>query len=141
MPAAINWTPELTESVLEAIAEGSTLRKAAENNSISASAIIRHVTSNEEFAKQYARVLDIRGELDFEQLCDVTFEKPEYGDKGVDSGWVNWRRVQIDTVKWALSKRNPKKYGEKIQQEHTGEINLGLAEVIAEARKRAGKPE
>ena len=56
---------------------------------------------------------------------------------GVDIGWVAWKRVQIDTMKWLLSKRNPKKYGDKIGLEHSGEINVGLADRIAKARKRA----
>jgi terminase small subunit-like protein len=109
---AIDWTPELELSVLSAIEGGSTLRQTAENNHISASAIIRRARESDEFAKQYARVLELRTDADFESLEDVVSEEPERGKFGVDSAWVNWRKLQIDTRKWALSKRNPKKYGD-----------------------------
>jgi hypothetical protein len=29
------------------------------------------------------------------------------------------RRLKIDSLKWVLSRMNPKKFGDKVQQEHT----------------------
>ncbi len=134
---AIKWTAELESDVLNEIESGSTLRVTASECGISDSAIIRHVQSNEEFAKQYARAIDIRTDTDCDALADRISEIPQENMHGVDSGWVAWKRVQIDTMKWLLSKRNPKKYGDKIGLEHSGEINVGLADRIAKARKRA----
>jgi hypothetical protein len=112
MPAAIDWTPELETSVLNAIESGDTLRQAAEKQGISASAIIRHVQANKDFAKHYARVIEERTDADFESLADVITQAPVSTQFGVDSGWVQWQRVRVDTLKWMLSHRNPKKYGE-----------------------------
>lgn len=114
------WTPELEDAVLEAIESGQTLRQAAQDHGMSASAIIRHVAADEGFAKQYAHAMSIRTDADCDALADVIASEPECTKFGVDSGWVAWKRVQIDTVKWLLSKRNPKKYGDKVLNEHSG---------------------
>jgi hypothetical protein len=34
-------------------------------------------------------------------------------------------RVKIDALKWVAARRAPKRYGDKIQTEHSGSVNLG----------------
>lgn len=125
---AIKWSSKLESDVLEEIEAGSTLRVTAAKFNISASAIIRHVQQNEDFAKQYARAIDIRTDADCDSLADEIAQAAETTKFGVDSGWVAWQRVRIDTLKWLLSKRNPKKYGEK--QLHAGANGEGPIEVV-----------
>jgi hypothetical protein len=124
MPTAINWTPELMGLVLARISDGSTLRETAEEFEISPAAILRQCVANEVFAKQYACALQIRGDADFEGLQDQLNAEPERGKYGIDPGWANWQRTRIDTLKWMISKRNPKKYGERVQQEISGELAI-----------------
>ena len=120
MPAAIDFTLELQTAILEGIESGLTLRQVAEQNSISAAFILKQVAQNKEFCEQYARVLELRTDADFEGLTDLVYEPPQLNDYGVDSGWVNWKRLQVDTIKWALSKRVPKKYGDLSKLELSG---------------------
>lgn len=125
MPAAIEWTIELQTSILQGIESGLTVRQVAQNNGISDSLIFKHVREDELFCKQYTRVMELRTERDFEGLEDELNEAPEtvstkFGSM-VDSGWVAWKRLQIDTRKWALSKRNPKKYGDSAKLQLTGD--------------------
>lgn len=47
---------------------------------------------------------------------------------------TNRSRLRVDTRKWLLSKLVPKKYGEKIAVEHSGDIDLSSA--LDAARKR-----
>ena len=112
MPAAIQWTDKLELSVLEDIEEGLTLRQVAEKNGISAALILKKVAANPAFCEHYTRVMELRTETDFERLIDIVLEQPERGKFGIDAAWVNLKRLEVDTLKWALSKRNPKKYGE-----------------------------
>lgn len=137
----IEWTPELEHNVLSELESGSTLRKTGSKYNISASAIIRHVQANEDFAKQYARAMEIRTDADCDALADEITQEPETTKFGVDSGWVAWQRLRVDTMKWLLSKRNPKKYGEKIQQEHSGEVGIKTVIVTPDAKKPKPKPE
>jgi len=113
MASPSKWNPEVQASVLEALESGLTLRQAAAQNDISASLIIWKSVRDEEFAKQYARALEVRTECDFEGLMDLAFEQPERTKMGIDPSWVNLKRLQVDTIKWALSKRNPKKYADR----------------------------
>lgn len=137
MPAAIPWTEELEKSVLEGIESGLTLRQVAAQHSISAALILKKVAANKEFCEQYARVLELRTESDFERLADLVFEEPRETNFGtIDAGWVNLKRLQVDTIKWALSKRNPKKYGERIQQELSGQVSVVFNDTEAEDAER-----
>ena len=132
---AIQWTPELEENVLNSLESGLTIRKAAEENGISHQAILRKVVASPSFADQYARSIEIRTESDFERLVDLVFEEPRETNFGtIDGAWVNLKRLQTDTIKWALSKRNPKKYGERTQHDVT--VNLSLSERLKNAEKR-----
>lgn len=116
----IRWTNELETQVIEGILSERTLRAVAEKCGISGAAIIKHTVVCPEFGEQYARAMQIRDDAKFAELDDLQSEEPQLGEKGVDSAWVNWRRLQIDTLKWWLSKRQPKKYGERIQTEISG---------------------
>jgi hypothetical protein len=48
---------------------------------------------------------------------------------------TNRSRLRIDTRKWLLSKLVPKKYGDKIDIEHSGTISI--ADKLREARERS----
>lgn len=41
-------------------------------------------------------------------------------------------RILIDTLKWKASKYYPKMFGEKVQQEHSGEIKSNLTQIVVE---------
>lgn len=115
------FSPDQAARICTALAEdGLTLRQIAKQENISAALILKNVANDEAFREQYTRAMELRQECDFEAFGDEIKEEPERGKFGIDPAWVQWKRLQIDTRKWALSKRNPKKYGERIQNEHTG---------------------
>ena len=132
----IKWTPELESSVIEAIADGSTLRQVGKIYGFSASCIVVHAGQSPEFDKQYARALQIRADLDMDEIDALANAEPERGKFGIDPGWANWQRTRIDAKKWTAARRNPKKWGDKIDVEHSGGINLGLADRLSAARQR-----
>ncbi len=112
MSTAIQWE-SIEQSILQDIESGLTLRQVAANHDISCALILKKATVNPSFREQYTRALDLRTEQDFEHLMDTVLEAPERTDKGIDPAWVNLKRLQVDTIKWALSKRNPKKYADR----------------------------
>lgn len=124
----IHWTQDLESKVIEGILSGQTLREVAGKCGVSDSAIIRRTIDSSDFEKQYARAMQVRDDAKFARLDDLQTETPESTKFGVDAAWVNWRRLQIDTLKWWLSKRQPKKYGERIQ--HAGDSEQPLEVVV-----------
>jgi hypothetical protein len=129
------FSPEQAKRVCNLIESGLTLRKVAESEGIGASTILGNVSRDAAFAEQYARSIMIRTDIDFEKLVDSVEEEPERTERGIDMAWVQRKRLQVDTIKWALSKRNPKKYGDRMHLE--GDVTLSLADSIREARQRA----
>jgi hypothetical protein len=117
-----------------------TLRQAAEREGISASLIIKNALQDASgFGKQYAHAMSVRTDLDFESLEELAATPAATiltasGQTAVDNAWVNLLRLRVDTRKWALSKRNPKKYGEHLQVD--GQVQFSLADSIREARAR-----
>lgn len=98
------------------------------------------------FAPRYARAREIGYARMAEEILQIA-NTPVIGKKTVtkDSGvevteydMIEHRRLQVDTRKWMLSKVLPKIYGDKQTLEHTGTLNV--AEILASARKRSGKP-
>lgn len=101
--------------------DGLTLREAVKPEGISAGGFLLWCSINEGLAEQYARAMAVRTEQDAADLDELQNAEPERDDKGrVDPGWVSWRKLQIDTRKWSMSKRVPKKYGERVTTEVTG---------------------
>lgn len=118
MPPVI-LTADLEAQVIERITLGEqSLRQICAELGFAHSTFILHCNENKELADRYARAKEIGDDLAFDRLRELQTEKPERGKSGVDSGWVAWRRQQIDTLKWELSKRNPKKFGDRLA--HTG---------------------
>ena len=136
MRAAINWTPELEDAICAAIAinpKGLEHICKANPHFPCADKIYEYRRENTEFSEKYTRAKA-------DQCLVLADEIIGIADTCDNENWKP-AQVRIDARKWLAGKLAPKIFGEKIQQEHSGEINLGLAEVIAEARKRAGKPE
>ena len=98
--------------------------------------------------KLYEESTTLRSEALFDKMFEIA-NNTELGEvtkltaNGLEvttSDMIAHRRLKIDVIKWGLSKLNPKKYGDKIQTEHSGEIkssnlsNMSTDELI----KRAG---
>lgn len=112
--------PEKAQAICQSVAEGKSLRTAAKEQGISHTAFLLWCREDAELANQYARAREAGTDAEFEDLAELQSEEPVRDNFGkVDSGWVAWKRLQIDTMKWALSKKAPKKYGEKV------DVNLG----------------
>lgn len=110
------FNQQTADSVCEALKEGASLRKAAEGAGIAPSTVLLWRDTHEAFAEQYARARAIGYEVEFEDLTEKAAEEPPTTNMGsTDTGWVAWKRLQVDTAKWALSKKLPKKYGDKLE--------------------------
>lgn len=119
------YTQDLADAICNAIATGSSLRAAASAAGMHHSTVMCWARDRPDFANQYARAREIGNEVDFEGLQDLADERPEKTASGaVDPGWVAWQRNRIDVRKWALSKKQPKKYGDKLETTHLGRMTI-----------------
>jgi hypothetical protein len=80
------------------------------------------IESNEDFINKYARATEKRAAAMFEQMIEISNTEQETiktifdGEKTtiIKEDHHQSRKLQIDTIKWALSKMQPKKYGDKL---------------------------
>jgi transposase-like protein len=112
--------------VLESIRRGDSLRAACREAGIGASTFLDWVGDDKELAEQYTRARETGADAEFERLLEMADAEPERTERGVDSGWVQWQRMRVDTMKWALSKKAPRKYGERLDLKHSGNVGLQI---------------
>lgn len=119
---------EILNNIFNMIESGKSLRFALSQIPLSSSTFFIWIEEDPEKSKHYAYVTDIRTELKFESIEQDYSEEPQRdAETGrIDSAWVQLQRLKIDSKKWELSKLNPKKYGDKIQQEHSGELKTTI---------------
>jgi len=85
--------------------------------------------SKPEVREYYARAKRIQMELFGDQIIQIADDSSNdtiITENGVveNHEFVNRSKLRIDTRKWLMSKLAPKKYGDKIQTEHSGEIKI-----------------
>lgn len=95
-----------------------------------------------ERASQYARACEDRQELLLDEILDIAddnrqdtvLRKDRNGVdyEALDKEWVDRSKLRVDVRKWALSKMNPRKFGDKVDVDVTSagekikiELNLG----------------
>jgi len=106
------------DRVLEGLADGKSLRAICrEQDMPNVSTVIRWLADEREaeFCAQYTRARAAGDDAMAEDIQDIADDdtlKPED------------RKVRIDARKWLLGKRQPKKYGDKIEHEHRGGVAL-----------------
>ena len=124
---------KIFQLILLEIEEGASLRSILRRDDMpSQRTFFEWLKDDEEKVKQYARATEIRADSIFEEILEIADDETgvyyydEAGNKKVDNGAVQRKRMQTDNRKWMLGKMNPKKYGEKIQQEHSGELTTNV---------------
>ena len=112
------YTDALAKSICERIIGGESLRRICKDKSMPCR---RTVASwlldpdKEAFLHQYETASNIRADEKFEEMEEIS------ENEKID---VNRARLIIDTRKWFLSKIMPKKYGDRIDIDHSGSVNI-----------------
>lgn len=90
------------------------------------STVMRWLDEREAFREQYARAMSIRADVKFEELDDVS-EDAVMADSAIK---VAGLRLKSDNIKWQLAKMAPKKYGEKLDLNHSGAVQFQKIECV-----------
>lgn len=108
-----------------------TTRQICKAEGIAVSTMFKWLSIHEEFAERYARARDMLTELDVEDIKaiaddnrhDVVMRVGKDGEEypAVNHDAINRARLMVDARKWIAAKRMPKKYGDRVEQHHTGD--------------------
>lgn len=147
MPAGrpSDYTQDIADRLCERFALGQSMRKiCADEDMPGMTTVFRWLRTHDEFRKQYEVAKDEAADLMVEEineiadnstndylitLADEISEKPasEWTEDDIKvlaikhlPEHVQRSRLRVDARKWTASKLKPKKYGDKLTQEHSG---------------------
>lgn len=121
------YTVEVAATICERIASGDSVRLIAESPDMPAqSTIYLWLQEHREFSERYARAREAQAEHMQDEILSIaddgrndTYED-ESGGVRTDQDVIARSRLRVDTRKWLMSKLAPKKYGDKVVNEHGG---------------------
>jgi hypothetical protein len=117
------YSEELAEEICDRIARGESLYAICKSPGMPTEKAVRLwvETRPRTFAPKYTRAREFGCDSIAEQVIAIGDKDFTGPDGWVDNGAVQAARLQAENRKWFLSKLMPKRYGDKITQEITGE--------------------
>jgi hypothetical protein len=119
-------TKKLCESICEGIALGRSSRAVCAEAGISDRTLWNWLAQDEEFMQQYARAKEKCADFYAEEIVEIADDSGFDWKRGkddeiiVDGDAINRARLRVDARKWYASKLAPKKYGDRVTNEHEG---------------------
>ena len=136
------YTQEIADEICAGLAEGKSLRTVCRAEHLPCVAtVFNWFRTKEGFLEQYTRAKEESADALTDEMLDIAddgtndWSKQQLGEDGPEIEVLNKEHIQrsrlrIETRKWLASKLKPKKYGDKVTTEHTG--NLGLTDMSEE---------
>lgn len=119
------YSEEMGDLICERLMDGESLRKiCAEDEMPSRTTVHRWMVDVEGFGSKCARAREIQADTLFDDLQDVA-------DNGNPED-VQRAKLRVSTMQWRASKLAPKKYGEKLDLNHSGGISINITPDDAE---------
>ncbi len=120
------YTQHLGDEIISRVAEGEPLRKICRDMNIAWRTVYEWREKNEEFSARFASARDMGADAIFEETIEIAdtprtgFIKAYKADGSVEvkeEDMLGHRKLQVETRFKLLSKWNPKKYGDRVQQD------------------------
>lgn len=116
------YTNELVARICSRLADGDSLRGiCSEPDMPDRETVRRWLREKEDFRGQYARAREDQADVYAEDVVVIADTEPD----------PQVARVRIDARKWAAGKLAPKKYGDRIINEHEGSVTLKHEDALA----------
>ena len=117
-----DYTPEIGRDICERLAQGESLRSICKDDDFPAESAVRGwvVDDRDGFSAQYTRARDVGLDCRADRI----------GERIEMESDTQRARLLFDHERWYLSKLAPKRYGDKLQAEHTGPDGGPLTVVI-----------
>jgi hypothetical protein len=118
--------PAIIETVLDQVSNGATLVDTlAKPGMPSMSTWLQWVSEDPALAGDYARARESMIDRTAARALAIAMAEPPIAPDGkVDSGAVQLRRLQVDSLKWILSKWDPKRYGDRLEVDSKTDLQV-----------------
>lgn len=141
----LTYTREISDRLLELVASGRSVRSASEEVGIRNPTVFEWVNKDVDgFSERYACAREAQAEVHAGEILEILDTKPTQvvttkADGTVetkdDPAHVAWLKNRADGRKWIAAKLKPKTFGDKLDVEHSGAIDIGAH--LDAAKKRA----
>lgn len=130
MARPTDYTPEKAASICELLGDGKSLKEICEGEDMpTRSTVYLWLARHPEFTDMYARAREEQADTLADEIVHIA-DSPMLGVKTKTNGdgevettegdMIEHRRLQVDARKWVAAKLKPKKYGDKVTNEHSG---------------------
>jgi len=140
MAGKSQWGAETREQILEKLSIGKSLREICSAEGMPSESLVRKwVMQDEDFGAQYARAREAGMEALADEILQIADSQEgdvittEDGREIVNHDAIQRARLRVDTRKWLMSKIAPKKYGDRLDLNHSGSIGT-LSDDALDAR-------
>jgi hypothetical protein len=120
------YSPEIAKEICDRLAAGESLRAICDDAGTPArSTVLKWLTEHAEFSDQYAIARDAGLDVMADHVIEISDQEPGTLDNGgTDTGRVAANRLRMDARRWYLSKLAPKRYGDRLNVEHSGAVAI-----------------
>ena len=112
------YSQKLSDELCKRLARGSSLRAVCSADDMpDAATVFNWLGTNKRFLEQYeqAKVASADADLEtIEQLGDIAIQEAKDADPKAANAVVSAYKLKADNIKWGMSKKKPKKYGDKL---------------------------
>lgn len=111
-----DYTEELADLICDRLSEGESLLNILRDPGMpNRTTVYRWMRQFEAFRNNYAEAREAGADKQFDELYETALKaEPEN---------VSVHKLQIDTMKWCLARKLPKKYGDRIEVDQKTELN------------------
>lgn len=124
------YSQETADRICKGLAEGESLRAVCRDAGVAHSSVFEWLARQPEFADQYAQAREVGYRLMAEEIIEISDDAgadvitDKDGNQRTDAERVARSKLRVDSRKWMLSKMLPKLYGDKLDVEHKGSVNI-----------------
>ena len=121
------FSDKVAEQLCSGLTDGKSLRSLCLQDDMPDQTTVFRWLADERYAdfrKQYAGAREIQADAIFDECLDIADD----GTDQHDGDHIARSRLRIDTRKWMAGKLAPKKYGEKLDIDVTGNITVQIVQ-------------
>lgn len=153
MAGKTTFTQEMADIICERLADGQSLRAICVDEAMpSTSTVCKWLAAEPSFSEQYARARELQADALFDEILEIADDgQNDWMEKrnadGENIGWsengeaLRRSALRVDARKWMAGKLQAKKYGDKLDLNHSGsigtmsedQVNARLAELLGKA--------
>lgn len=111
------YTDELAKTICTRISQGESVRSIGRDPEMpDAATIFAWALNRKEFYEQYAKAKETGAEVEAEEIEEIARTEED----------VQRAKLICDVKKWNLSKKLPKRFGDKQEIAHTGDVSINV---------------